>query len=205
MVPEIWLNKDFYFPPQITDTFKIDVLQILAQGNQVSFETSQFIKAALFLFLFCFVCSFNTISFLNLIIPVYKKHLLRFFAQFAGRKVGHMEQERGLGEMFFHSSRTGRVLVKKNWNRNPIPINTSWIALMQPLSYVYTLRLIGPISYPGKCDLMIHTRKHSVIFSRMHLLPSFAYNMHQDTKSARLIAVCKRTFTCLTLTHLSMC
>ena len=161
MVPEIWLNKDFYFPPQITDTFKIDVLQILAQGNQVSFETSQFIKAALFLFLFCFVCSFNTISFLNLIIPVYKKHLLRFFAQFAGRKVGHMEQERGLGEMFFHSSRTGRVLVKKNWNRNPIPINTSWIALMQPLSYVYTLRLIGPISYPGKCDLMIHTRKPS--------------------------------------------
>ena len=27
----------------------------------------------------------------------------------------------------------------------------------------------------------------------MHLLPSFVYNMHQDTKSARLIAVCKRT------------
>ena len=26
------------------------------------------------------------------------------------------------------------------------------------------------------------------------LLPSYLYNMHQDTKSARLIAVCKRTF-----------
>ena len=26
------------------------------------------------------------------------------------------------------------------------------------------------------------------------LLPSYVYNMHQDKKSARLIAVCKRTF-----------
>ena len=32
------------------------------------------------------------------------------------------------------------------------------------LRYVYTLRLIGPISYPGECDLMVHTRKYSVIF-----------------------------------------
>ena len=53
------------------------------------------------------------------------------------------------------------------------------------LSYVYTLRLIGPISYPGECDLMVHM--HFVAFVRV-------YNMHQDTKSARLIAVCKRTF-----------
>ena len=35
------------------------------------------------------------------------------------------------------------------------------------LSCVYTLRLIWPISYPGECDLMVHTRKHSVILSRM--------------------------------------
>ena len=27
------------------------------------------------------------------------------------------------------------------------------------------------------------------------LLPLYVYNMHQDTKSARLIAVCKRSFT----------
>ena len=27
------------------------------------------------------------------------------------------------------------------------------------------------------------------------LLPSHVYNMHQDTKSARLIVVCKRTLT----------
>ena len=35
-------------------------------------------------------------------------------------------------------------------------------------SYVYTLRLIGPISYSCECDLMVHLRKYSVIFSRMH-------------------------------------
>ena len=58
------------------------------------------------------------------------------------------------------------------------------------LSYGYTPRLIGPISYPGECDLMVHPQKYSVT-----LLPSCVYNMHQDTKSARLIAVCKRTFT----------
>ena len=52
------------------------------------------------------------------------------------------------------------------------------------LSLVYTLRLIWPISYPGECDLMVHTRKYSVILSRMRFV----------TKSARLIAVFKRTF-----------
>ena len=76
---------------------------------------------------------------------------------------------------------------------NRIKIKKKIFRLSVPLSYVYTLRLIGPISYPGKWDLMIHPRKHSVIFSRIHLLPSFVYNMHQDTKSARLIAVCKRS------------
>ena len=29
---------------------------------------------------------------------------------------------------------------------------------------------IGPISYPGQWDLMVHLRKHSVIFSRMHFV-----------------------------------
>ena len=73
---------------------------------------------------------------------------------------------------------------------------TSWFILKQ-LSYVYTLRLIGPISYRGECDLMVHQQKYSVIFSRLThksiSLPSYVYNMHQDTKSARLIAVCKRS------------
>ena len=61
------------------------------------------------------------------------------------------------------------------------------------LSYIYTLRLIGPISYSGECDLMVHPRKCSVMFSRVHFV-TFVHvsNMHQDTKSARLIAVCKR-------------
>ena len=30
---------------------------------------------------------------------------------------------------------------------------------------IYTLRLIGSISYPGECDLMVQPRKYSVIFS----------------------------------------
>ena len=38
------------------------------------------------------------------------------------------------------------------------------------LSYVYKLRLIGPISYPDECDLMVHPRKYNVIFSRMHFV-----------------------------------
>ena len=33
------------------------------------------------------------------------------------------------------------------------------------LSYVYTLRLIGPISYPGECDLMVLPRKYGVYIS----------------------------------------
>ena len=45
---------------------------------------------------------------------------------------------------------------------------------------------------------MVHSGKHIVIFpSFSHeciVLPSYVCNMHQDTKSARLITVCKRTF-----------
>ena len=63
------------------------------------------------------------------------------------------------------------------------------------LSYVYTLRLIGPISYSGECDLTDHPRISTSSFSHeCILLPSYVYNMYQDTKLARLIAVCKRTF-----------
>ena len=65
------------------------------------------------------------------------------------------------------------------------------------ISYVYTLRLIGPISYPDECDLMVNPRKYIVIFSRMHFVTFVRIysNMHQNTKSARLIIlVCKRTF-----------
>ena len=59
-------------------------------------------------------------------------------------------------------------------------------------------RLIGPISYPDECDLMVHPRKYSVIFSRIRaheciLLPSYVYNIYQDMKSARLITVCKHS------------
>ena len=72
-----------------------------------------------------------------------------------------------------------------------IQVDTSLYSAV--LNYVYTLRFIGPISYPGECDLMVNVRKYSVIFSRMHFVTVlYVYNMHQDTKSARLIAVCKR-------------
>ena len=43
---------------------------------------------------------------------------------------------------------------------------------------------------------MVHSRKHiSWSSHECILLPSCIYNMHQDTKSAQLIVVCKRTFT----------
>ena len=49
--------------------------------------------------------------------------------------------------------------------------------------------------YPGECDLMVHPRKYTALFSHeCILLPLYVYNMHQDTKSARLIAECERTF-----------
>ena len=58
---------------------------------------------------------------------------------------------------------------------------------------LYTLQLIGTISYPGEYDLMV-TRESMASFSHeCILLPLYVYNMHQDRKSARLIAVCKRT------------
>ena len=62
------------------------------------------------------------------------------------------------------------------------------------LSCVCTLRLIGPISYPDECDLMVHPQKYSGIFSRMHFVTFvYIYNIHEDTKTAQLIAMCKRT------------
>ena len=57
-------------------------------------------------------------------------------------------------------------------------------------SCVYILRLIGSISYTDEYDLMVHPRKYSGIFSRMHFVIHI-YNMQQDTKSVRLIAVSK--------------
>ena len=49
---------------------------------------------------------------------------------------------------------------------------------------------------PGECDLMVHLRKYSQRHSLTNAFcPSNIYNTHQDMKSARLIAVCKRTLT----------
>ena len=62
-------------------------------------------------------------------------------------------------------------------------------------SYVYTLRLIGQISYSWRMwfsDSPTKVQRH--FLHESILLLSYVYNMHQDTKSARLIAVCKRTF-----------
>ena len=56
--------------------------------------------------------------------------------------------------------------------------------------------LIGLISCLGECDLMVQLQKYSVIFSQVQFVTFICiYNTHQDTKSARLIAVCKRTVT----------
>ena len=44
------------------------------------------------------------------------------------------------------------------------------ISPYEALSYVYTLRLIGPISYPSKCVLMVHPQNIGVIFSQIHFV-----------------------------------
>ena len=70
-----------------------------------------------------------------------------------------------------------------------------WAFDIFAISCVYTLRLIGRISYPGECDLTVQARKYSVILSQMYFVTFIRiYNMHQDTKSAWLISVCKCTF-----------
>ena len=99
------------------------------------------------------------------------------------------------------------IIARIGYHCTPRPYNMFGRAVnyIEQISYVFTMRLIGPISYPGECDLMVCPRKHIVIFSRMHLLTFVrVYNMHQDTKSARLIAVCKRTFTFLADTNTLM-
>ena len=35
---------------------------------------------------------------------------------------------------------------------------------------LHTAINIGPISYPGECDLMIHQQKYSVMFSGIHFV-----------------------------------
>ena len=64
------------------------------------------------------------------------------------------------------------------------------------LRYVYTLRLVGSISYLGGCYRRTKVTKcmsenDAVLIS---VCEPINY-IHQDTKSARLIAVCKRSIT----------
>ena len=59
----------------------------------------------------------------------------------------------------------------------------------------YTLRLIGPITYLGAC--YIRTKVTSDAFVRKWrctFVGEPLNHIHQDTESARLIAVCKRSF-----------
>ena len=60
------------------------------------------------------------------------------------------------------------------------------------LSYVCTLRLIGLISYPGECDLMVHSRKHIVIFSRMHFV-TFVRIRHAVAKLVVMLVMLSMT------------
>ena len=68
------------------------------------------------------------------------------------------------------------------------------------LRYVYTLRLVGSISYLGGCYR--RTKVTKCICQKMTLFSAVFISMceplnhiHQDTKSARLIALCKRSIT----------
>ena len=44
------------------------------------------------------------------------------------------------------------------------------VFIMELLNYVYTLRLIRTIWYPGECDLVVPPRKYGVILSRIHFV-----------------------------------
>ena len=55
----------------------------------------------------------------------------------------------------------------RNYRESPLETYKHCVSV---LSCVYTLRLIWPISYPGECDLMVHTRKHSVNSLPMRLV-----------------------------------
>ena len=71
--------------------------------------------------------------------------------------------------------------------------------LMLKSILVYTLRLIGPISYLGAC--YIQTKVTKCIREKMTLYTFMDKPLHhirQNTKSARLIAVCKRSNSCPT-------
>ena len=68
------------------------------------------------------------------------------------------------------------------------------------LRYVYTLRLVGSISYLGGCYR--RTKVTKCICQKMTLFSAVLISVceplnyiHQDTKSARLIAVCRRSIT----------
>ena len=61
---------------------------------------------------------------------------------------------------------------------------------------VYTLRLIAPISYLGACYIYVLPRQQNAFVRkwRYTFVGEPLNHIHQDTKSARLIAVCKRSF-----------
>ena len=68
------------------------------------------------------------------------------------------------------------------------------------ISMVYTLRLVGSISYLGGCYWRTKVtkciRQKMTLFSAVLISVCETLNdIHQDTKSARLIAVCKRSIT----------
>ena len=95
---------------------------------------------------------------------------------------------------------------------NPVPMNylggwsqqnhALWVASSADilLRYIYTLRLVGSISYLGRCYR--HTKVTKCICQKMTLFSAVLISVceplnhiHQNTKSARLIAVCKRSIT----------
>ena len=71
-----------------------------------------------------------------------------------------------------------------------------FLTLAKVALLIYRLRLIGPVSYILVNVIKWFTHESTASFSHeCILLPSYVFNMHQDTKSTRLIAVCKRTLT----------
>ena len=99
------------------------------------------------------------------------------------------------------------VCYKRNGLAMPHRI-MDWLVKFGELSQISLKLSSSTVIFPTRLDLLwpsfvswwmwFNGSSTKALVSFSHeciLLPSYVYNMHQDTKSARLIAVCKRTLT----------
>ena len=137
--------------------------------------------------------------------PHFLNHICRWETQIVynlGHKDSHLRNRHRYGVFFFfffsiaffHSEQWVCVHSRKRVESSTW-VNARLLSVKLRLSYVYTLRLIGPISYLGVCYIRKKVTNAFVRKWRCVFVCESLNHISQDTKSARLIAVCKRTFT----------